>query len=377
MSVSSVPHTVRQRLWGMAGGRCEYAGCNHALWIDDVTQKQMNKSYVAHIIADEPGGPRGDLVLSPQLRAELSNLMLLCDPHHRLIDIEDVAGHPVERLRAMKAAHESRMAIVGAIGAGQSSQVVLYGANVGPHAAPMSYEEAARALVPDWYPASGNAVSLGMQHSMWTDADEEFWRIECEHLDRAVAAQLRPRLATGEIRHLSLFGFAPQPLLIRFGYLLSDIPAAETYQLHREPTTWQWQEVENAPLFEILPPEEIRGEPAVIFSVSGRIDRGRVNEIVPDATIWELTSTDPNNDVLQTRSQLVHFRRTVRKLWARLAETHGLKTTAHIFPALPVAAAVEAGRVVQPKCTPRLHLYNQNDPWSGFTSAFVLNPEHA
>ena len=90
MSVSSVPHAIRQRLWGMAGGRCEYTGCNHALWIDDVTQKNMNKSYVAHIIADEPGGPRGDVVLSLQLRGELSNLMLLCDPHHRLIDVEDV-----------------------------------------------------------------------------------------------------------------------------------------------------------------------------------------------------------------------------------------------------------------------------------------------
>ena len=44
----------------------------------------------AHIIADEPGGPRGHPVLSKQLAKELSNLMLLCLDHHRLIDVDAV-----------------------------------------------------------------------------------------------------------------------------------------------------------------------------------------------------------------------------------------------------------------------------------------------
>jgi hypothetical protein len=377
MSASSVPDRIKQRLWGIAAGRCEYAGCNRPLWLDPVTERLMNASYVAHIIADEPGGPRGDVELSPKLRPDLSNIMLLCDPHHRLIDIEDVAGHSVERLRVMKTEHEERLAIVGAIDAGRKSHIVLYGANVGPHAAPMSYEEAARALVPEWYPAEGRAIALGMRHSLWTDADEEFWRIECEHLDRAVGAQLRPRFASGEIRHLSLFGFAPQPLLMRFGYLVSDIPAAETYQLHREPTTWRWRNDEAPPQFEVLEPKEIRGAPALIFSVSGRIHHERATDVIANATVWELVSTDPHNDVLQTREQLASFRRAVRRLLARIVEVHGSRVTAHVFPALPVSAAIEVGRVIQPKCAPLLHLYNQNDPSSGFTSAFILNPEQA
>jgi hypothetical protein len=359
----------------MANGRCEYTGCNQPLWIDGVTKTQMNASYVAHIIADEPGGPRGDVVLSPQLRAELSNLMLLCDPHHRLIDIEDVAGHSVERLRSMKTAHENRMAIVGAIGAGQSSHIVLYGTNVGPHAAPMSYDHAAPALIPDWYPAEPRAISLGMVNGTWTDLDAEFWRIECEHLDRAVTAQLRLRLASGEVGHLSLFGFAPQPLLMRFGYLVSDIPHAEVYQLHREPPTWEWQPLEESPPFDVIEPGEVQGEPVVVFSVSGRVAHERVREVIPDATIWELRVAEPHNDVLQSRDQLRAFRRKVRHLWARVSEVHGLRTVVHILPALPVAAAIEVGRVVMPKCTPLLRLYNQNSPKSGFTFAFDLNPE--
>jgi hypothetical protein len=376
MSASSVPNPKKQRLWGRAGGRCQYTGCNHPLWMDGVTKREMNASYIAHIIADEPGGPRGNDVLSPQLCAELSNLMLLCDPHHRLIDIEDVVGHSVERLRSMKVAHENRMAIVGAIGAGQSSHIVLYGANVGPHAAPLAYDRAARAVIPTWYPAEPRAMSLGMVNGTWTDLDPEFWRIECEHLDRAVTAQVRPRLASGEVGHVSLFGFAPQPLLMRFGYLLSDIPGAEVYQLHREPPTWEWQAADGSLPFAVIEPEEIAGEPAVVFSVSGRISRDRVRDVIPNATIWELRVDDPHNDILQSREHLALFRRKVRKLWARVCEVHGLQATVHVFPALPVAAAIEAGRVVMPKCTAPLRIYNQNSANAGFTFALDLNPEH-
>ena len=52
---------------------------------------------------------------SEQLKSELSNLMLLCDEHHRLIDKIDVAGHPEERLLGMKAAHERRMELLTGI----------------------------------------------------------------------------------------------------------------------------------------------------------------------------------------------------------------------------------------------------------------------
>ena len=95
MSVTSVTTKNRYRLWMLAGGRCEYRGCNKQLWRNDKTLEEMNKAYIAHIVADSPKGPRGDLVRSPLLADDLSNLMLLCDEDHRTIDIVDVV--PVDR----------------------------------------------------------------------------------------------------------------------------------------------------------------------------------------------------------------------------------------------------------------------------------------
>src|SRR5690348_742444 len=112
MSVTNIPPSVKFRLWGKAAGRCQYEGCPQRLWLDELTQAEFNTAYIAHIIADSPTGPRGHEKWSELLESDISNLMLLCDKHHRLIDIADVAGHSVTRLQTMKRQHEARIELV-------------------------------------------------------------------------------------------------------------------------------------------------------------------------------------------------------------------------------------------------------------------------
>jgi hypothetical protein len=161
MSVTGISETVKVRLWGKSAGRCQYDGCNKPLWQDDVTQAEFNTAYIAHVVADKPDGPRGDAVFSEQLKNDITNLMLLCDVHHRQIDKVDVAGHTVDLLRAMKARHENRIEIVGSLGPDRQSYVFLYGANAGDHDAPLSRTTAAKAMLPDRYPAEPHPIALG------------------------------------------------------------------------------------------------------------------------------------------------------------------------------------------------------------------------
>jgi hypothetical protein len=60
-------------------------------------------------------------------------------------------------------------------------------------------------------------------------------------LERLFSQRVKPRLAQGHVGHLSVFALAPQPLLLKLGYHLSDITAAEVLQLYREPPDWCWQ----------------------------------------------------------------------------------------------------------------------------------------
>ncbi len=108
MSVTNISAANRYILWGKAAGRCEYRGCNKPLFRDALTQGEFNQAYIAHIVADVPGGPRGDAIKSDLLKDDLINLMLMCDEHHRLIDKVELAKHTVELLKEMKKEHSLR-----------------------------------------------------------------------------------------------------------------------------------------------------------------------------------------------------------------------------------------------------------------------------
>lgn len=375
MSVTSVPEKVRLLLWGKAAGRCEYEGCNAPLWRDSLTKAEFNTAYIAHIIADSPDGPRGDSVLSHQLKADLSNLMLLCDEHHRLIDKHDVAGHPVGRLQRMKAEHEARVELLTDIGPDKQSHVLMYGANIGAHSSHLSLKKVADAMIPDYYPAESRAIELGLFNSSITDRDAEYWHIETTHLRRMVAQQVRPRLAQGTIKHLSLFGLAPQPLLMLLGYLLSDLPAAETYQLQREPPDWKWYQRCEFNGYTVIEPYDFSGAPALVLALSATIIDSRIHAVLgEEVSIWKLTIDVPNNDFLKSKMQASAFRRVMRQLLDRMKAKHGQNATIHVFPAVPVALAIELGRVVMPKADLSMRLYDENRATGGFRFALELSP---
>jgi hypothetical protein len=376
MSISYIPDQVKFRLWGKAAGRCQYDGCNVPLWRDAITKHEFNVAYIAHIIADSPDGPRGDPILSDQLKSDISNLMLMCDSHHRLIDKEDVTGHPVERLHAMKGAHERRIEIVSGIESRRQSHVLLYGANIGEHTAPISHQNAFHAMLPDWYPAETTPILLGMVNSSYQDDLPDFWSIEGTHLRNMISKLLRPRLADGSLQHLSVFAIAPQPLLILLGFLLSDLPAAEVYQFQREPQPrhWRWHEEPKDFDYLVTEPQEIKGDPVLVLSLSATISDERVKAVLGnDVTIWNVSVAIPNNDFLKSRRQAQQFRQQMRRLMDRIKIRHGEQAILHVFPAVPVALAVELGRIVMPKADLPLRIYDENKKLDGFVHALDLN----
>jgi hypothetical protein len=372
MSVSHIPEKTKIRLWGKAAGRCQYEGCNEPLWLDSLTQAEFNTAYIAHIVADSPNGPRGDEVLSEQLKDQICNLMLMCDKHHRLIDQENVAGHPVERLQNMKKAHEDRIELLSSISADKQSNILLYCANVGEQSAYVNWRQAADAMTPTHYPAERRAIELSLSNSTHADHEPEYWTFHRTHLERQFERQVRPLLLNGELSHLSIFAIAPQPLLILLGSQLSDIPAAEVYQLHREPSGWAWTDGGTVE-YEITPPDTNHNTVALNLSLSGTIDNSRITDVLgSDVSIWTITIPEPNNDFLQSKDQLAEFRRTFRQLMDIIKSTHKKATDLNVFPACPVSVAVEIGRCRMPKADLPFNVFDQNRDSGGFISALTI-----
>jgi len=377
MSHTSVPDKVKLRLWIAAGGRCQYPGCNKLLYRDDLTLAEMNCSNVAHIIADKPGGPRGNEILSEQLDAEFSNLMLMCYDHHHLIDYEGLADHPVEVLRAIKAEHEGRIETVTGIKGDRKTEILTYTARIGDFFPRITFPEAATAVLSSGRcPASPHPHELGRGNSQLTDSCDRFWQQEEEHLRSLVRERIMPPYERGHLKDLSIFAIAPQPLLILLGHLLRDISAAEVYQRHREPLPpgWSWQVHPEGFDYIVERPDGASGEPALVLALSAAVANERISaKIGSDAAIWRITIPEPNNDYLKSAKQLRQFRDKIRPLLDEIKDWYPTGTLLNVFPAAPVSVCVELGRAIQPKAHMPLRLWDENKDLGGFVHALDIN----
>ncbi|MET0751996.1 MAG: HNH endonuclease [Pyrinomonadaceae bacterium] len=375
MSKTKIPPRIQNILWAQASGRCQYDGCNEILYEDLLTRVRFNQSYIAHIIADEPGGPRGHETLSELLKADLSNLMLLCDRHHRLIDKEDVAGHPVERLQEMKRKHEERIRLLTEIKDEKRSNVVLYGSNIGKHDSSLTLNCAQEGLVPFRFPAEASCIELSLKNNAREDHTTQFWETEVENLERLFERKITQMRSERPIKHYSIFGLAPQALLIKLGTLFGDIYPADVYQLKKEPeATWAWFEDDSSIVsYKINKPERKTDTVALKFSLSAKISDERVTKVLgEDCSIWELTINNPNNDFIRKKEHLSEYRTIVRGILDEIKLVHGEDVELHIFPAMPVSTSIELGRVWNPKSQLPLVLYDQNWKTGGFTRAFKI-----
>jgi len=170
-----------------------------------------------------------------------------------------------------------------------------------------------------------------------------------------------------------VFALAPQPLLIELGRLLCDILPADVYQRHREPTGWRWP-IDGAPIrYRVRKPEKASGPVALVLALSATVIDERITSVLgEDAAIWSITAEQPHNDIMRCRADLGEFRRLVRVLLNDIKAAHGEHTVIHIFPVLPVSAAVELGRVWMPKADLPLVIYDQNRTLRGFVRTIQI-----
>lgn len=369
MSKTRIPEKTQRALWAKAGGRCEFRGCNQHLIGDLLAGREDPMfGFLAHIVADSEDGPRGDKTLSPKLAKEMSNLMLMCAHHHRLIDTEANEQYSVELLREMKEEHERRLEIVGGIDADRASHVVRFGANIGVNEALVSTRELFAAMVPESYPATRETIDLELVGSTFADHEAQYWALQQTNLQRQFAAKIRGRVERQEIRHMSVFGLAPQPLLIELGRLISDLTPTAVFQRHREPATWSWQQDQPSIEFEVgIPNGRADGEVGLLLALSATVDVARIeNTLGANCTVYSITAKSPHNDIVRRPEDLSEFRRLLRQMFDSIKASHGSIERLHLFPVMPVSAAIEVGRVWMPKADVSLRIYDENRFMGGF-----------
>ncbi|MBE0392161.1 HNH endonuclease [Flavobacterium sp. PL002] len=370
----AMPQGIARKLWVKSGGRCQYDGCNIPLWKDSLMQKDLNKSYISHIVAAKEDGPRGDALLSQKLETDFDNLLLLCDECHRRIDKQEVEKHTRKSLTEMKIKQERNIEFLTSLTPDKKSHIVSFTSKIGSFEPTITFDNCIQAILPDYHPVSDNIIQLGTSNLVIKDHKESYWEVHSNQLEEMVTQNIKPLIVQEKTPHFSVFALAPQPLLIKLGTLLSELSISEIYQFHREPKqTWKWQNEEEVIEINLIEPTEILSKAALVISLSDNVSDDRIYKTLgDDVSIWKITVDNPDRNVLKTKHALINFKNQIRNAFSKIKLQQATAEVIHVFPAMPNSCAVETGRVWMQKADLPLIIYDQNTVNNGFSKAIEI-----
>lgn len=377
------PGKVVNQLWARAAGRCEFRGCNEILYSDDLTKLHDNLAVISHIIAYEPNGPRGNPVDSPRLELDITNLMLTCRAHGKVIDsFEHVPKYPVELLREFKREHETRIRILTAIKEDAKTHVLIFQAPVDGKTFNIDQTHAFQAILPH-YPADENAYAIDLSDVTTKETGAGYWSFLSDIIKTKFNEIFNQGVKRRELNHISLFAMAPIPLLVYMGNLIGDKRAVALYQRHHTTDNWKWKEDPDkldVQDYNVSCPDDHDPDvnTAIVISISCKINKDTVTAAMGhEYNCYELFVDNPSRDFLSTRSTLKVFGYEYRRLLEIVRQHNGHKKAIHLFCAVPSPIAIECGRPVLPKSDPPFKVYDFINSAGGYTYALTINGDSA
>ena len=365
----NIPDKVRLHLFVVAGGHCEFTGCNDYLMEHHLTLTPGNFAQAAHIVAFKQKGPRGNVSDRPEDINNITNLMLLCPKCHKLID-DNPLDHPRERLEEMKRTHEIRIKLVTSLGPEMRTSVVVFQAPIGGHHIAISQDDVRKAISPR-YPASlpGTVIDLS---ALAGSPEKTFLQAAQDQVARKLEILFKTGGEADEVPHLSVFAIGPIAMLVTLGSKLSNKISADFYQRHRDTEDWIWKTTGGPAEYTVTRLTEGPRKEAValLLSLSGKIDLSTIPEhFAKQGSVYEilLTSQTPTPTFLRQRRDLEAFRITYQEALATITKNHGAIDRIALFPAVPAPVAVLCGRERLPKAHPALHVYDYDKNAGGFT----------
>lgn len=376
----AIPQKVQNQLWARAAGRCEFRGCNKILYTDDLTKLKDNLSVISHIIAYEKDGPRGHETLSDQLKIDITNLMLTCKDHGKIIDSKEYEEkYSVALLQEYKKEHEDRIKLLTGVLEDFKTHVLLFFAPIGGRTFNIDQNQIFQALHPR-YPSAEYPYSIDLTDFCKVET-KEGWPFLCQTIDEKFKDIFKNGANRKDFHHISIFALAPIPLLVYLGSLIGDISNVDLYQKHRSTDKWTWKDdsEDDGDFYQISGPEKhnAAGKTAIVISISGDADKENIRgKLGGDCNLYEIRAAKPGLDFLSSKAKLKAFSLVYRELLKDIRCINGHSTEIHLFCAAPAPVSVECGRAFLPKCDPPIKVYDFIGNDGGFVYALTIN-EHS
>jgi hypothetical protein len=378
MSRKSIPENIKLKLWVKSAGRCEFKGCNKPIWHNELTLSEGNFAENAHIIASSKDGPRGN-EQSEELQVEFSNLMLLCQKCHKEID-DNPEKYSIELLRKWKAEHEDRIEIQTSYPEDiHKSTVLTCSINIGDRITPINFEAIRNAMFPK-YPKDNRGINIS-ENNFDRNANPIEWQSFAENkIKRKIIRELDDSIDDTKVKHLSIYGIAPMPLLFYLGKCIGDAIPCDIYQSHRNivdtSKTWNWHDSSNINnTFDIEKSENTASKKVYLkISISDYIHHDKYAGLInDDSAVYQIQVKEPTPHFMKNKKQLEAFSYEYRKLLNYIQLTHGVDCEIFILPAVPVSIAIEAGRAILPTKDPKIYVCEYYSDRNGYEPVLRIN----
>lgn len=370
---------VTVRLWGRAAGRCEFPGCAEDLTRDSLTKRPGNFADRAHVYAIRQAGPRGREWGSVTVANRIENLMLLCLKHHRLVD-RNVGDFSAAQLLSFKSEHERRVARATNFSINQRSHVLQVRAAIaGARVPSLTREDIWQVLTSaGHFPATDAPIVIDLADLGYTDVDREFWQTCEATLTRRLETAFAEHGSLHQAAHLSVFALAPMPILMVLGKILGDVRPSTVYQYDRFAGSWRWTVPDGPDVRSYsyaFSGSKGTNQVALVLNLSATIDADLVRAAMQSqgrfATV-SFTTPQPQYSLIRNPTDLRAFHERMRECLNAIEMRFGSACTVHVFPAIPASTAVQFGRLLLPKASPSVRVYDHHGGHGGFAPTLWL-----
>ncbi|MCP4181195.1 MAG: SAVED domain-containing protein [bacterium] len=356
----NIPEKVRIQVWTEAAGRCQFNNCSKPLWYNELTLNKRNFSEMAHIIGGSSNGPRGN-EKSEELAKDPNNIMLMCDRCHKEIDDTVLRElYPEKVLKTMKKDHSDRVRMLLDQPSKKTRPLILT-SNIGNQATMFGDRSIQSAILPD-YPDRISDDWFKIEIGTFNRTSFSAWKTAIAKIDESIDSVERACL-NGKIEHLSIFGLAPQPLLMWLGRQLGDKVPTQVFEPRRTDNLdkkWSWDITTEASIeYKISKIKEGRTNDVILLlSLSDYLSRDKYpNMLENDTHVYQLTIDEPVQGFLKSKSDKSLFIHSCRSLLNIIQKEIGNNCIIHVLPAMPASLAIEFGRLIQPTKDPEIWVY--------------------
>lgn len=346
---SGITAPTRNQVLLDAHGRCMFEGCGADLSHDPVTHATGNFATLAHNVAASERGTRGVLYLSEELADDPENILLLCDPHHRLVDTVAKTHYPASTLTAMRRRfRETAASLLDGLALEPTPAFCVAWPVHRQRITLPSSQQAARALKPIGARLDGQLRTVNDNEAVLRTLEgQDLWPVMSSAVEQTAADILQQ--THGERYRAALFAMGLMPSLMALGAKLGNKCEITPMLRYRDSGLWYW------------PVREPRGE---FYSIKG-LDRlsNREEEAclllgltaIPEmmqATAESLGKSVVSvcahteylgNGALGHPDDGASFRQRMQELLHQLGAAHGVRRV-HVLPCASNAACVFFGQ---------------------------------